>query len=1274
MSFVHLHVHSEYSLLDGFSNIKKLVKRAKEMEMPAIALTDHGTMHGIIEFYNAAMHAGVKPILGIEAYLAARGMNDRDPTKDRSSSHLLLLAENLTGYRNLLQLASAAQLDGFYYYPRIDRDLLAQHSEGLIATTGCMASDISRTILDQGEEAARKKLDWYYEVFGTDNFFMELQQHNIPEIETLNKTLLNLGPRYKARYVATNDVHYINQSDSRLQDVLLAIQTNTKLTDPKRMRMTDPSYYLRTPLEMQNLFSVVPEALSNTLMIAERCNVDLTPKDYHLPVFQVPEGFSAKSYLRHLCEEGLQRRYTQRATDPKVRERLEYELGIIHNMGFDAYFLIVWDLCRFASEEGIWYNARGSAAGSLVAYTLDITLVEPINHGLIFERFLNPHRISMPDIDLDFQDDLRPKMLEYCAHRYGEDRVAQIITFGTMGARAALRDVGRVMDVPLSEVDRVAKMIPNMGAGALTIAEAIETVPEFKAIYESAPYLKDLIETARDMEGTVRNAGTHAAGVIIADQPIVNLVPLHRPTSGSEDSPIKVVTQFDMGVLEAQRLLKVDFLGLATLTTMSRASDLIFARHGIRLNLQNIPTDDHETFEFISAGHTAGTFQLEGNGMTRYITQMRPENLDNVIAMVALYRPGPMDHIPTYIRRMHGEEEVTYRHPLLETIFKETYGIPIYQEQLMIAAMNLAGYTASESDELRKAISKKNADALMKHQQKFINGAKTNGIAEEIASAIFEDWENFARYGFNKSHAADYGVIAVQTAYLKTHYTIEYMTALLSASKNETEKVAFYIADCRTLGINVLPPDVNTSGWDFSIEDCEGKCSEIRFGLGAIKNVGQAPVETILKVRNAGGAFKDLNDFAGRVDLRSVNRRPLESMIKVGALDRFGSRAALLQALDQIISVSGSHFKAAESGQMTFFGTIQGVEEHIALPMVAEVDRREKLDWEKELIGLYVSDHPLSPYLAVMTEAITHFSAQLKDADPNEKVTVAGMVTKFRTHFTKDGKAMGFATIEDLQGTIELVLFPRTWDACSGKIQLDAVVLVTGKPDIGSGDPKVLVDRLEEIDLNKPIKKRNGNKNAIKSSAELDHDLQVVQQDVPEPDWSEIPPVAEDYDIPESDGSHQPQATIAETHSDWMGSGSNGSEPDKERETSVSEGSAGSWGSIGISGKPPTPIGQNDALAEPSIPDDYIPQRITVALMPTGDKERDKARLVRVHTILTANPGKDKFDFLIYENDQQFQMDFPNHNTHICDEVLTTLKLVVGEENITISQAAYMGG
>jgi len=716
MSFVHLHVHSEYSLLDGFSNIKKLIKRVQEMGMNSIALTDHGTMFGAIEFYNAATAAGIKPIVGLEAYLAARGMGDRDPKLDKQSSHLLLLAENQTGYQNLLKIASTAQLKGFYYFPRVDRDFLAAHSEGIIATSGCMAAEIPRTILREGADAARKKLDWYYDVFGKERFFIELQQHEIKELPELNKALLGLGERYKANYVATNDVHYINPSDARLQDILLAVQTGSLLSDQNRFRMTDQSYYLRTPQEMSTLFGEVPEALSNTQLIADRCQVDLGMKGYHLPLFPVPEGCTADTYLRKLCEEGMYRRYGARANDPKVRERLEYELGIIHDMGFDAYFLIVWDLCMYAREQGVWYNARGSAAGSMVAYTLDITLVEPIEHGLIFERFLNPGRVSMPDIDLDFRDDLRPKMLEYCAQKYGDDKVAQIITFGTLGARAALRDVGRVMDIPIPEVDRVAKLIPNIPGRGATIEEALQEVPEFKALYDQNETLKNLIDTASHMEGVVRNAGTHAAGVVISDRPVVDYIPLHRPTSGSEESPIKTVTQFEMSILESLGLLKVDFLGLATLTIMARACELICKRHDIEYTLDNIPIDDKETFKFLGQGRTAGVFQLEGSGMTRYLVQMKPKNLANVIAMVALYRPGPLEFIPTYINRMHGKEETTYRHPLLEPIFNETYGIPVYQEQIMRAAVDLAGYTMSESDELRKVISKKQKDKLQKHR------------------------------------------------------------------------------------------------------------------------------------------------------------------------------------------------------------------------------------------------------------------------------------------------------------------------------------------------------------------------------------------------------------------------------------------------------------------------------------------------------------------------------------------------------------------------------
>ncbi|NLG96241.1 MAG: DNA polymerase III subunit alpha [Chloroflexi bacterium] len=1065
MSFVHLHVHSQYSLLDGFSNIKKLVSRAKELGMPAVALTDHGTMYGVIEFFNAAKAAEIKPIIGLEAYMASRRMQDRDPKLDKQSHHLLLLAQNQTGYQNLLKIASAAQLEGFYYYPRIDHDFLEKHSEGIIATSGCMSAEIPRALRERGPEEARRLLDWYYEVFGPDNFYIELQRHDISELESINRSLLQLGKRYNARYIATNDVHYINRQDARLQDILLAIQTGALITDPNRFRMSVDTFYLRSPDEMSKLFSEIPEALANTLEIADRCTVDLSNKGYHLPRFPVPDGFTAETYLRKLCEEGMRRRYGEhRVNDPVLRDRLEYELSVIHQMGFDAYFLIVWDLCRYARENGIWYNARGSAAGSMVAYTLDITLVEPVGYGLIFERFLNPGRISMPDIDLDFQDDLRPRLMEYCAQKYGDDKVAQIITFGTLGAKAAIRDVGRVMDIPLAEVDRVAKLIPGIPGKSVSISEALEQVPELKKLYQETDYLRDLIDTAAQMEGAVRNAGTHAAGVVITDEPVVNYVPLNRPTSGSEDSPIKTVTQFEMSIVESLGLLKVDFLGLRTLTIMARACKLIEERTGEKLGLHNIPIDDPETYEFISKGHTAGIFQLEGTGMTRYVMQMQPKNIDNVIAMVALYRPGPLEFIPTYIKRMHGEEQIQYRHPKLEPIFKETYGIPVYQEQIMRAAVELAGYTMSESDELRKVIAKKQKEKLAKHREKFINGAVERGMSREIAEAIFSDWEEFARYGFNKSHAADYGIIAVQTAYLKTHYTVEYMTALLSAEKNNTDKVAEYVADCRSMGIDVLPPDINTSGWDFTIEDRPGQKPAIRFGMGAIKNVGQGPVELIMEA-SKDGEFKSLNDFIRRVDLRAVGKRALECLIKVGALDSLGSRPALLEALDQIISVSASHFKAAQSGQLSFFGAFAETVDEIVLPFAASLDKREQLEWEKELLGLYVSDHPLSPYHSVLRRKITHFSGDLGEARDKEKVVVAGMVTRFRNHQTKSGKAMGFVTLEDIRGPIELVLFPRVWDKFSTLVGIDRVLLAEGKVDAAGGDPKILVDLLKEVNL-----------------------------------------------------------------------------------------------------------------------------------------------------------------------------------------------------------------
>ncbi len=1299
MSFVHLHNHTEYSLLDGFSKIEKLVQRAKEMDMPAVALTDHGTMFGVIEFYNTAVKAGVKPIIGVEAYMAARSMRDRDPKKDKKSYHLLLLAENETGYKNLLQIASAAQLEGFYYYPRIDHDFLAQHAEGLICTTGCMSAEIPRAIQNGDLEKARQQLDWYYEVFGPENFFFELQEHDIPELSAINEHLLALGKRYQARYIATNDVHYVDPGDARLQDIMLAIQTGCVITDPNRMRMSSQSYYLRSPQEMESLFGHVPGALENTLLIAERCQLDLGFKGYKLPEFPVPPNYDAQTYLRKLCEEGLERRYGERAhTDPVVRERLEYELGIIHQMGFDAYFLIVWDLCRYAQEAGIWFNARGSAAGSMVAYTLGITMVDPLKFDLIFERFLNPGRVSMPDIDLDFPDDRRAEMMQYCARKYGEDKVAQIITFGTLKARAAIRDVGRVLDVPLPEVDRIAKTIPNIPGKPVSIPQALEEVPEFKKLYEEASrdptkgYIKELIDTAAQIEGVVRNAGTHAAGVVITDKPIVEYAPLHRPTNNSEDLPIKTVTQFEMSIVDYLGLLKVDFLGLSTLSVMTRACEMIAARHGKRYDLNSIPTDDPASYELLSRGDTAGVFQVEGAGMRRNLMEMKPRTLEHVIAMISLYRPGPMDFIPSYIRRMHGEEEVTYPHPALKPIFEETYGIPVYQEQIMRAAVELAGYTASEADYLRKAIAKKKKKQLEAHRQKFVAGAVERGIPEETAAEIFDDWEEFARYGFNKSHAADYGVLAVQTAFLKAHYPAEYMTALLSVFKDNTDKVINYIADSRRMGIEVLPPNVNSSEWDFTIEDTP-KGPAIRYGLGAIKNVGVGPVETIIHSRQAEGPFRDINDFLQRVDLHAVGKRALESMVKAGALDDFGERPSLLESLERIIAASRSHFQAAAAGQMSLFGAHTGIEQKISLSRPSRpVKQREMLEWERDLIGVYVSSHPLAPYQALLERVSTHRANDLQDVPPGGRVKVAGMVTRFRPHQTRTGKTMGFATIEDMYGSIELVIFPRTWRRYHELVQEGRVIIVEGKLDAQGGDPKVLVDSISTSDkvtvaadqadaLDAII---NGKPAPPSAKAETPPQTAAIAEAPPSyagypPEEEILPPSEEAWEtdevppppeFPPLEWETVPPQAVAAPPQDTA------PPPPAAERPAPRQASPPPAAGIVVSPprrEAPAPVPEIPAYARAAAQagTEEGVRMVRVILRGTGDALRDKLRVRRVYRVLFSYPGHDRFAFQIFEQGRGYLVEFPNFTTGVCPELLERLRFIVGAENIVVEPLTF---
>ena len=1278
VSFVHLHVHSSYSVLDGLASPRDLVKYTKELGMTALALTDHGTMFGTLDFFAAARAEGIKPIIGLEAYLAPRTMLDKDNIKDRKSYHLLLLAKNQTGYKNLLKIASVSQLEGFYYHPRIDKAFLAAHCEGLIGLSACLAGEIPQALKDNDLARAESSLNWYKEAFGPGNFYLELQDHNIPELYRVNRLMVELAKKTSTPLAATNDVHYARKEDAELQDILLCIQTGHLLTDINRMRMSDDSYYLRSPQEMQSIFSQVPEALSNTVLIAEQCEVDLTRTGYHLPKFEVPEGQTPELFLLELCQRGLRENLSDGAQAPEMQERLNYELGVINQMGFAEYFLIVWDLCRFSRENNIWYNVRGSGNGSLVAYALDITSVEPLSYHLLFERFLNPDRITMPDIDLDFPDDRRAEVMEYCNQKYGADKVAQIITFGTMAARGAVRDVGRVMNIPLVEVDRVAKAVPSQFQGKnIPLAESLEKNAELKALYESNEQYKRLIDVACRMEGSIRNVGTHAAGVIISDKPLTEYLPLHRPTNQSDELPIKSVAQYDMAGIDAMGLLKVDFLGLTTLTIMAKACEFIKERHNRRLNLSNIPIDDPEVFDYIGQGHTPGIFQLEGGGMTRYLMQMQPKTVQHVIAMVALYRPGPMEIIPAYIANMKGEVPVSYHHEKLEPILQETYGHTVYQEQIMQAAMSLAGYLPGESDDLRSAVSKKDATKVRKHRSKFVNGAVRNGIDKSTANQIFKHWEAFAFYGFNKSHATNYGIMAVKTAYLKYHYPVEYMTALLSAWKNDTDKTALYIAECREMGIEVLPPDVNNSGYDFTIEERPDGDLSIRFGLGAIKNVGQSPVEEIILGRKDSSdrisrPFISLNDFVRRVDLRKVGKRPLECLIKVGALDQLGERGSLLASLEQIANISASHFRAKEMGQMDLFGGSL-VEETplLVLQTYIRMSKKDQLDWEKELLGLYISDHPLNAHLRQVENKISHISTALAEAEEASKVSVGGVVNRMRPIRTKKDQMMSFVTLSDTYGDMDLVFFPKTWEKYSQIVDVGVVLLVEGKVQHRDTNVSVLVDKISVVTSNTdqndlgestsgPFYENTLERNlpdmrflsryawppvGEENDLTAEDSLEILLEEDPHSSWVEEPEYIEDPPL-----GFEFQTDYLDQEPDPLESAATIPSPDEDEPEELTQ-------------KP------EEALEDFGYVDDeqvgQLPSQILVLTLPPGDTpERDQRRMSKYYGWLGAHPGRDLFGFRLQGPKGWRVVYFPNFPIEISDPLLSQLEQELGKENI----------
>ncbi|MDQ7092574.1 DNA polymerase III subunit alpha [Desulfosporosinus sp. PR] len=1059
--FVHLHNHTEFSLLDGAARINKLVQRAVELNMSALAITDHGVMYGVIDFYKACRKAGIKPIIGCEVYVAPFKRTDRVPGKDDKNYHLVLLAENNEGYRNLIRLVSMAHIEGFYYKPRVDKEILRKHSGGIIALSACLAGEVSDYLVnDQLEMAVQSALD-YEAIFGKGNFYLEIQDHGIDKQVKVIAGMWKVHERTGIPLVATNDVHYVKREDALVQDALLSIQTGKTLTDTSRMRFSSQEFFLKSEQEMALLFGEHPEVLANTAHIAQRCQVEFNFGENFLPDFQVPAGYTLDGYLEAQCREAFPRFYPSMTQEE--RDRLDYELGIISQTGFSGYFLIVADFCRFAREHGVAVGpGRGSAAASMVAYLLGITSVEPLRHDLLFERFLNPERISMPDIDIDFDPEGREQVIRYVTEKYGADKVCQIITFGTMGAKAAIRDGGRVLAIPLARVDKVAKAIPSdLG---MTLDKALQVSPDLARMVEEDEEVKRLYALAQSLEGMTRHASTHAAGIVISKDPLMNHLPLQRT---SEDF---VMTQFPMKVVEEIGLLKMDFLGLRNLTIIQEAVQRIEETQGITLDLQALPLDDPKTYSLLAAGNSTGIFQLESGGMRAVLKELKPTCFEDIIAVNALYRPGPMDQIPEFIRRKHGGQ-ITYLHPKLEPILQATYGVIVYQEQVMQIARDLAGYSLGRADLLRRAMGKKKREIMVEERHNFIYGLQDDqgewiipgalrlGLASEEAEEIFDLMAKFAEYGFNKGHATAYAVISYQTAYLKANYPLEFMAALLSTVMNSSDKISFYIQDAKQSGIEVLPPDVQYSQVGFSVEN-----QAIRFGLGAIRNVGINVVEKILEARR-DGPYQSLYDFCMRVDQKVLNRRVLESLVRSGALSSFGTRVQALAVLDQILEIAQRRQKDRLSGQFSLFDFDEELDEGITLPQLPEFSEREILEMEREYLGLYLSGHPLS---AVLSQLKPHVSSDILtclEGEEEKKVALGGLITGFRQTVTKKGEMMASFVLEDLTGEIEVLVFPRVFAQFRG-LGNEQVVVVVGRYNIRDDEKKIFAEkitRLEEL-------------------------------------------------------------------------------------------------------------------------------------------------------------------------------------------------------------------
>lgn len=1064
--FVHLHVHSEYSLLDGAARLKDLVKSAAALGMTSLALTDHGVMYGVVEFYRLCKEYGVHPIVGCEAYVATRGRLDKTPHVDSSQYHLLLLAENDTGYKNLLQLVSAAYLEGFYYKPRVDKELLAAHSQGLIAMSACLAGEIQTDLMAGDTKKAREAAGAYQEIFGRGNFFLEMMDHGLPEQGPVNAGLRELSRDLDIPLVVTNDLHYVRKEDASVQDTLLCIQTGKTIKDENRMRFESQEFYLKSAVEMAAVFPDDPEALHRTLEIAERCQVEFDFNHLYLPEYQVPEGEDLDSYLGKLCEEGMQRRF-RGEIPPVAQERLDYELQVLRQMGFAGYFLIVQDFINWSRRNGILVGpGRGSAAGSLVSYVLGITDLNPLKYSLIFERFLNPERITMPDIDIDFCYERRSEVIDYVVGKYGADHVAQIITFGTMAARGAIRDVGRVLNVPLAEVDRIAKLVPEeLG---VTLERALDTSPELKQLYDEDEEVRQLLDLARAIEGMPRHASTHAAGVVITRDPLTHYLPLQRTGD-------VVTTQFPKETVEEIGLLKMDLLGLRTLTVIGDALQIIEETEKVRIDLDQLPLDDDRTYEMLGTGEAVGVFQLESSGMRHLLRNMKPQRFEDLIALVALYRPGPLKSgmVDDFISRKNGQTRVEYMHPVLESILSETYGVILYQEQVMQISCDLAGFSMAQADSLRRAMGKKKPEAIAKMRESFVKGAKERQIDAKTAGSIFDLMENFAGYGFNKSHSAAYALIAYQTAYLKANHPVALLAALLTSIRTNSDKVSYYIQECRRLDFEILPPDVNESLTNFTVV---GQ-SRIRFGLGAVKNVGEGAVAAIIEARQAGSAIRSLDDFCQRVDLRQVNKRVVESLILCGAFDSLQARRSQLVAvLDDCMETAQANRRdqgAQANGQVSLFDLLDepstGYVQR-SLPNIPEYPPRELLAHEKEVLGFYVSGHPLEGSQDILAGRTNFSMDELSQCKDGDRVTLGGIVSGLKRGTTRRGDGKISFYIEDLGGSVEVVYIQKSNGKNFHPPEDDAVVLVTGRVSQQEESYRIFADDITPLDV-KPVAK-----------------------------------------------------------------------------------------------------------------------------------------------------------------------------------------------------------